>query len=335
MGVVYLATQRELRRKVALKLLSDELAADADFRARFERESRLAASIDHPNIVPLYEAGEIDGAAYLAMRYVEGVDLATRLREGPIEPAEAAAILGQVAGALDAAHERGLVHRDVKPGNVLLGRTAHGDHAYLTDFGLTKQAGSETGITRAGSFVGTPAYMAPEQIQGQDVDGRADQYSLAAMAFECLTGQVPFERDQEFAVAWAQVRDAVPAASSTRPGLPPGRRRRPDPGHGEGSRGPLRLVHGLHRRPRRRARRRRRQRPSPLNPVILLAAYAARHRGRRRTWAARRGWLSLGRGRARRLGVSSHVPAASIGLAGGRLSDAEPFANSGCIPKRR
>ncbi len=220
MGVVYLAEQRELGRKVALKLLPDELAQDADFRARFDRESHLAASIDHPNIIPLYEAGEIDGTAFLAMRFVDGVDLASRLTDGPLEPTEAVAILAQVAGALDAAHARGLVHRDVKPGNVLLDRTAQGEHAYLTDFGLTKQTGTESGLTRMGSFMGTPAYMAPEQIEGQDVDGRADQYSLACMAFELLTGSVPFTRDQEFAVAMAHVRDRPPAPTGLRPELP-------------------------------------------------------------------------------------------------------------------
>jgi serine/threonine protein kinase len=220
MGVVYLAEQRELGRKVALKLLPDELAQDADFRARFERESRLAAAIDHPNIIPLYEAGEIEGTAFLAMRFVDGVDLASRLAGGPLDPTEAVVILAQVAGALDAAHARGLVHRDVKPGNVLVDQTAQGEHAYLTDFGLTKQTGTESGLTRMGSFMGTPAYMAPEQIEGQDVDGRADQYSLACMAFELLTGQVPFQRDQEFAVAMAHVRDRPPTATSLRPELP-------------------------------------------------------------------------------------------------------------------
>lgn len=224
MGVVYLAEQRELRRKVALKLLPDELAHDADFRARFERESRLAAAIDHPNVIPLYEAGEVDGTLFLAMRYVDGVDLATRLRDGLLPGAVAIEILAQVAGALDAAHARGLVHRDVKPGNVLLDRAAGDDrpHAYLTDFGLTKQAGSESGLTRAGAFLGTPAYMAPEQVEGGDVDGRADQYSLACMAFECLTGEVPFRREKEVAVALAHLKDPVPSAVALRTGLPPG-----------------------------------------------------------------------------------------------------------------
>ncbi len=141
-------------------------------------------------------------------------------RTGRWNRARPSAILAQVAGALDAAHARGLVHRDVKPGNVLLDRTAQGEHAYLTDFGLTKQTGTESGLTRMGSFMGTPAYMAPEQIEGREVDGRADQYSLACMAFELLTGSVPFTRDQEFAVAMAHVRDRPPAPTSLRPELP-------------------------------------------------------------------------------------------------------------------
>ena len=222
MGVVYLAEQRELGRKVALKLLPDELAHDTDFRARFERESRLAAAIDHPNVIPLYEAGEVEGTLFLAMRYVEGTDLATRLKEGPLPTATAIEILAQVAGALDAAHERGLVHRDVKPGNVLLDRTGSDErpHAYLADFGLTKQTGSETGLTRAGAFLGTPAYMAPEQVDGTEVDGRADQYALGAMAFEALTGRVPFVREKEVAVALAHLKDPVPSAVALRPELP-------------------------------------------------------------------------------------------------------------------
>ncbi|HEY8198426.1 MAG TPA: serine/threonine-protein kinase, partial [Candidatus Limnocylindrales bacterium] len=195
MGVVYRATDTRLDRRVALKLLSPGLADDAAFRARFLRESRLAAAIDHPNIIPIYEAGERDGTSFLAMRYVEGIDLATRLRSGPLKPREAVSMLAQVAGALDAANAAGLVHRDVKPANLLVAASQgvdQADHVYLTDFGLTKERGSETGFTRTGSFLGTLEYVAPEQIEGKPLDGRADQYALAAIAVECLTGLAPY-----------------------------------------------------------------------------------------------------------------------------------------------
>ena len=198
MGVVYLATDGGLDRRVALKLLSPEYADDEAFRARFLRESKLAASIDHPNIIPIYEAGQIDGTFFLAMRYVEGIDLQERLVSGPLDPRYATTIVAQVASALDAAHGAGLVHRDVKPGNVLLARSQAldgSDHVYLTDFGLTKQRGSQSDLTQVGGFLGTLDYIAPEQIEGKAVDGRADQYALAAMAVACLTGAAPFRRD--------------------------------------------------------------------------------------------------------------------------------------------
>jgi serine/threonine protein kinase len=153
MGIVYLAEQIRLERKVALKVITPELAHDAGFRTRFERESRLAASIDHPNVVPVYEAGESEGLLYIAMRYVAGTDLKAVLTGGPLEPRRAAAVVAQVAAALDAAHSRGLVHRDVKPGNVLLESTTQGERAYLTDFGLTKRITSATGITKTGFVV--------------------------------------------------------------------------------------------------------------------------------------------------------------------------------------
>ena len=190
MGVVYRATDQRLGRPVALKLLAPGLADDDTFRKRFVHESQMAAAIDDPNIIPVYEAGEIDGAFFIAMRFVDGVDLESRLRAGALEPRETIHLLAQVASALDAAHARGLVHRDVKPGNVLIaaGSTLdRPDHVYLTDFGLTKFRGTQTGMT--GGFLGTLAYIAPEQIEGRDVDGRADQYSLACLAFECLTGR--------------------------------------------------------------------------------------------------------------------------------------------------
>jgi serine/threonine-protein kinase len=223
MGIVYLATDTRLDRRVALKLLTSDLADDEAFRARFLRESRLAASIDHPNIIPVYEAGEVGGTYFLAMRYVEGIDLETRLRAGPLAPGEAVHLLAQVASALDAADEAGLIHRDVKPANVLIApgkATDRGDHAYLTDFGLTKHRGSETGVTQAGSFLGTLDYIAPEQIEGRAIDGRADRYALACMAFQCLAGSPPFARDNDAAVLMAHLRDAPPSAVALRPELP-------------------------------------------------------------------------------------------------------------------
>ncbi len=223
MGVVYLATHTGLDRKVALKLLAPDFADDEAFRARFLRESRMAAAIDHPNIIPIYEAGEVEGAYFLAMRYVAGTDLETRLRAGPLEPREAVHILGQVASALDAAHEQSLIHRDVKPANVLIA-TGRGvekaDHAYLTDFGLTKHRGSQSGLTEASAFIGTLDYIAPEQIEGKPVDGRTDQYGLACVAFECLAGRVPYVRDTDIAIAMAHLRDSPPSAVELRPGLP-------------------------------------------------------------------------------------------------------------------
>jgi len=223
MGVVYLATHAGLDRKVALKLLAPDFADDEAFRARFLRESRMAAAIDHPNIIPIYEAGEVDGVYFLAMRYVAGTDLETRLRAGPLEPREAVRLLGAVASALDAAHEQGLIHRDVKPANVLVA-TGKGvekaDHAYLTDFGLTKHRGSQSGLTEASAFIGTLDYIAPEQIEGKPVDGRTDQYGLACVAFECLAGRVPYVRDTDIAIAMAHLRDAPPSALELRPDLP-------------------------------------------------------------------------------------------------------------------
>jgi serine/threonine-protein kinase len=222
MGVVYLATHTGLDRKVALKLLTPDYADDDAFRARFLRESKLAASIDHPNIIPIYEAGQIDGTFFLAMRYVEGIDLQQRLVSGPLDPRYATTIVAQVASALDAAHRAGLVHRDVKPGNVLLAPSQAldgSDHVYLTDFGLTKQRGSQSDLTQIGGFVGTLDYIAPEQIEGKAVDGRADQYALAAVAVACLTGGPPFPRDSDVAIINAHLHDAPPALHDRRPEL--------------------------------------------------------------------------------------------------------------------
>ena len=218
MSVVYLAEHQRLHRKAALKLLAPELAENESFRERFLRESEIVAQLDHPNVIPIFDAGEADGVLYIAMRYVDGTDLRERLkRDGTLEPGLALAILSQVAGALDVAHGRGLVHRDVKPANVLL---AEGDHVYLADFGLSKQASSISGLTATGQFVGTVDYVAPEQIQGEAVDGRADQYALGCVLYECLAGETPFPRSSSIAVLWAHVEDEPPSLAAARPELP-------------------------------------------------------------------------------------------------------------------
>jgi ABC-type branched-subunit amino acid transport system substrate-binding protein/DNA-binding beta-propeller fold protein YncE len=207
MGVVYRATDLSLERPVALKLIAPELAEDERFRGRFLREPRLAASLDHPNVIPIYEAGEHDGQLYLAMRLVEGSDLKSVLeREHKLAPERALAILSQVAGALDAAHRRALVHRDVKPANVLLDESGH---AYLTDFGITKQLGGAS--TDTGRVVGTLDYLAPEQIRGDPVDGRTDGYALGCVLYECLAGEPPFRRETEPETMWAHMQDEPPA----------------------------------------------------------------------------------------------------------------------------
>ncbi|MET8170045.1 serine/threonine-protein kinase [Streptomyces sp. NPDC005329] len=225
MAVVYRAHDLRLDRTVALKLLAPELARNDVFRKRFTHESRVAAAIDHPHIVPVFEADETDGVLYIAMRYVEGSDLRHLLdREGPLPPATAVRIAAQVASALDAAHEHGLVHRDVKPGNILVARgtdSDHPEHVYLTDFGLTKKSLSLTGFTSVGQFVGTLDYVAPEQISGQPVDGRCDVYGLACVVYECLAGGPPFLRDDDVALLWAHQKADPPPLTEARPGLPP------------------------------------------------------------------------------------------------------------------
>jgi serine/threonine protein kinase len=209
MGVVYRAHDPRLKRNVALKLLAPELAGDERFRERFLRESELAASLDHPNVIPIYEAGEADGVLYVAMRLVDGKDLKTLLaEERTLAPARALEIAGQLAGALDAAHERGLVHRDVKPSNVLLDQR---EHVYLADFGLTRRLGEPGAALGAAFSLGTPAYVAPEQIEGKELDGRADEYSLCCLLHECLTGEPPFPRSSEAAVLFAHLEEEPPA----------------------------------------------------------------------------------------------------------------------------
>jgi serine/threonine protein kinase len=224
MAYVYLAHDMQLGRKVALKVLSPELAANRQFQLRFHRESRLLASLDHPNIVPVYQAGEADGVLYIAMRYVEGSDLSALLdREGPLDPPVALKVLTQVSAALEAAHRAGLVHRDIKPDNVLISGEASTHavgHVYLTDFGLTKQISSLSNLTTVGNVMGTMQYLAPEQISGKPVEVRTDIYSLGGLAFRCLTGLPPFEHDDRAALLWAHLSEAPPPVSECRPGLP-------------------------------------------------------------------------------------------------------------------
>ncbi|HEX6742954.1 MAG TPA: protein kinase [Solirubrobacteraceae bacterium] len=219
MGVVYRALQLDLDRPVALKLIAPQLAEDPEFRERFVRESRAAASIDHPNVIPIYYTGESDdGALYIAMRYVEGSDLRTLVRaEQRLDPARAAYIVSQVARALDAAHARGIVHRDVKPANVLLGAN---DHAYLTDFGLTKRVTSHTGSTRDGGWVGTLGYVAPEQIRGERLDARADVYALGCVLYHSLSGVPPYQRESDEATLWAHLHDDPPSLHDRAPDAP-------------------------------------------------------------------------------------------------------------------
>jgi streptogramin lyase len=234
MGVVYEAEQLDLQRPVALKLIATPLARDEAFRERFVRESRAAAAIDHPNVIPVYSAGEDDGRLYLAMRFVDGEDLRSLVhREGTLEPARAASIIAQIGSALDAAHARGLVHRDIKPANVLLdaaslqpagygppGASGWRDHAYLTDFGLTKRLTGETTMTGSGRWVGTLGYIAPEQIRGEGVDARADVYALGCLLFYVLTGVAPYRRDSDEATLYAHLNDAAPDARALAPEVP-------------------------------------------------------------------------------------------------------------------
>ncbi len=198
MGVVYKAEQQRLGRTVALKVIATEFSHDSDFRARFERESRTTASIDNPHVIPLFEAGEEDGLLYISMRFVRGPDLGQLIgTEGRLDAERAIRILEQLADALDTAHSEGLVHRDIKPGNILIEQRPRGEHTYLTDFGLTKQAGSQSGLTKTGMMVGTLDYMAPEQFEGRRLDARADIYALGCVLYEMLTGEVPYPRDSE------------------------------------------------------------------------------------------------------------------------------------------
>jgi serine/threonine protein kinase len=217
MGVVYRAIQLRLERTVALKLVTPALARDASFRARFRREWMIAASIDHPNVIPVYEAGEDEGVLFIAMRWVEGTNLREVIDDrGALEPSQAAHLVSQVASALDAAHQRDLIHRDIKPANILI---TGQDHVYLSDFGLTKHASSISGLTRTGQWVGTVDYTAPEQIEGAPVSPRTDVYSLGCVLFEALTGRTPYKRDNELAALWAHMYTPPPSVLELSPDI--------------------------------------------------------------------------------------------------------------------
>jgi hypothetical protein len=218
MGVVFRARDVRLGRQVALKVIAPHLARDPLMRARLNRESTIHASLDHPNVVPLFEAGEADGMIYLAARWVEGLNLHQLVeRERPLDPGRATQIVTQVAAALQTAHDRSLIHRDVKPSNVLI---ESGDHAYLADFGLTRSASDPAGITASGDLLGTLDYVAPELIDGGGLDERVDIYGLGCLLYEALTGEVPFPRDGHAAKLYAHLSAEPPAPRNLRPDIP-------------------------------------------------------------------------------------------------------------------
>jgi serine/threonine-protein kinase len=220
MGVVYLATDLRLERKVALKLVAPQLAGDPRFRERFLRESRLAASLDHSHVVPVHAAGETDGQLWIAMRYVQGTDLRTLLDEqGRLEPARALELCSQVGEALDAAHAHGLVHRDVKPANVLVTEEGGEEHCYLADFGLARSPG-EARAAAPTQLSGTVDYTAPEQIAAEPANHRSDVYSLGCVLYECLAGERPFGRKSPMATLYAHATEAPPSLHERRPELP-------------------------------------------------------------------------------------------------------------------
>src|SRR6478736_2860796 len=218
MGVVYRATHIPLDREVALKVIAPEYSQDHEFRRRFRREFRATASIQHPNVIPIYHAGEVDDLLYVTMRYVAGTDLARLLAaEKQLPPTTAASIVAQVGEALDAAHEAGIVHRDVKPANILLEADGDGFHAILTDFGLMKNLRSQTQITQTGTVIGTFDYAAPEQLRETNIDARTDVYALGGVLFQTLTGKVPYPRETAAATMLAHLDAPPPSLLSVLP----------------------------------------------------------------------------------------------------------------------
>src|ERR1700729_1221300 len=221
MGVVYRARQTQPGRTVALKVVSAELAEDEMFRTRFQREAAIAAQIEHPNVIPVYAVGDVDGTLFIAMRFVGGMDLRALLAHEPrLAPARAAAIVDQVAQALDAAHAHGLVHRDVKPANILVASSGGREHVYLTDFGVSRSVTGTNGLTGTGAFIGTVDYVAPEQARGERVDARSDVYSLGCVLFQALTGTVPFPVDNELAKLYAHGSQPPPSVLERNPDVP-------------------------------------------------------------------------------------------------------------------
>ena len=265
MGAVYEATQLSLNRVVALKLLAPNLSDDPGFRARFEREGQVQAGLDHDHIVSVYEAGQSDYGLFLAMRLIAGPTLKQLILDGDLDPRRSVRLLAQVAQALDSAHDAGLIHRDIKPQNILIGR---GDHAYLADFGLIK-APDEARLTGTGQFIGTIDYVAPEQVQGEPATPASDCYALTGVLYECLTGEVPFPKPSEAATLHAHVMSAPPTVSERRPDLPSRARRRRHPGDGQGSMVAAVARRGAGRsRPRARCPRARRRLPCRPGPPM-------------------------------------------------------------------
>jgi tRNA A-37 threonylcarbamoyl transferase component Bud32 len=219
MAVVYLGQEKVFERQVAIKVLPTHLGQDLDNRERFRREAKAIASLEHAAVVPVYDYGEDGDQLYLVMRYMQGGSLKDRLSHGPVPPAEASRIIGRIAAALDKAHSMGMIHRDIKPGNILFDLE---ENPYITDFGLVKMVESSVQLTHS-EFFGTPAYTSPEQCRGdKTIDGRADVYSLTAMFFHMLTGSPPYESTNAMALLMKHVSEPVPKLADVLPGLPAG-----------------------------------------------------------------------------------------------------------------